>query len=92
MARGFHPSSPPSSPASRPSTCAPMASLPEHGAGALVRARDALHRRVGPAVVRPEYDTLPVAYFEPMARRVFDRRIFAAAGPEKKPAAFPAGR
>jgi len=33
-----------------------------------------------------------VAYFEPMVRRVFDRRIFAAAGPEKKPAAFPAGR
>jgi len=40
----------------------------------------------------PEYDTLPVAYFEPMVRRVFDRRTFAAAGSEKKPATLPAGR
>ena len=29
----------------------------------------------------PEYDTLPLAYFEPMVRRVFGRRSFALAAP-----------
>jgi len=31
----------------------------------------------------PEYDTLPLAYFEPMVRRVFGRRSFALAAPAR---------